>query len=218
MKEKKLSYGQMSILKKERRGKAKQIFDRFKAHIAIGGVSLLLAGAAGCGPSNGNCHPVSSGWTSPSNPSPPMMHCSTPSGKKYTSKKKKLELMLIIESGNGSLEDVKELIEKGVNVNAKSDKGWTPLLMACSISSKSEKYEKVKLLVENGADVNVKDEDGKTPLMKAAIHGGADIVKLLVESGADVNAKDKKGKTALDFANEKDAEIAGFLKEHGAKQ
>jgi len=217
MKEKKLSYGQMSIPGKKK-GKAKLFFDKFKGHLIAGGVSLLLVGgAAGCGPSNGNCHPVSGGWTTPSNPSPPMMHCSPPSGKKYMSKKKKLELTLIVESGNGSLEDVKELIEKGVNVNAKSDKGWTPLLMACSISSNPEKYEKVKLLVENGADVNVKDEDGKTPLMKAAIHGDADIVKLLVESGADVNAKDKKGKTALAFANEKNKDIAEYLKEHGAK-
>ena len=48
----------------------------------------------------------------------------------------------------------------GVDVNAKSDEGWTALHEAAFEGRK----EIVELLISNGADVNAKGESGRTPL------------------------------------------------------
>ena len=107
-------------------------------------------------------------------------------------------------------EIAKLLIAKGADVNAKNDKGETPLLRAISVASftttnKKRHKETIELLVNNGADVNIGCDNGRTPLI-AAIQGsfyeyikggngkdkvkrlkGKDTVKLLIENGADVN-------------------------------
>ena len=55
------------------------------------------------------------------------------------------------------------LIAKGTDVNAKSNRGYTPLHEA----SKNEKTEILELLIAKGADVNAKDDEGDTPLYYA---------------------------------------------------
>jgi len=59
--------------------------------------------------------------------------------------------------GNTRKEVVELLIAKGVDVNAKNNRGVTPLHLA-------NNKEIAELLIANGADVNAKDEDGETPL------------------------------------------------------
>jgi len=58
-------------------------------------------------------------------------------------------------------EKVTQLIEAGAEVNAKDNKGNTPLLYANT-------PEMLTLLIEAGANVNIKNDDGETPLMLAA--------------------------------------------------
>ena len=60
-------------------------------------------------------------------------------------------------AGKGHKEIVELLIAKGVDVNAKNNRGGTPLHLA-------NNKEIAELLIANGADVNAKDEDGETPL------------------------------------------------------
>lgn len=55
---------------------------------------------------------------------------------------------------------VKLLINHGADINAKNERGETPLHLATRYC-----FNKiVKLLLENGADPNIKDNEGKTPL------------------------------------------------------
>lgn len=76
---------------------------------------------------------------------------------------------------------VKELLDAGVDVNAKTRYGATALSYACDKGH----VEVVKLLIERGADVNVKDTFyGEVPLGWALSHGHAQVVKLLLDKGA----------------------------------
>ena len=81
----------------------------------------------------------------------------------------------------GDTAAVKDLLDKGVNVNAKTRYGATALSYACDRAN----LELVKLLVERGADVNAKDTFyGEVPLGWALGKGNVEIVKLLLDKGA----------------------------------
>jgi ankyrin repeat protein len=99
-------------------------------------------------------------------------------------------------SKNVDASKIKDLIERGADVNAKEEYGNTSLHWA----SLMDCIEIVKLLIEKGADVNAEDIDGWTPLHMAADLNQMETAKLLIELGADVDAKCNKGKTPLDLA------------------
>lgn len=114
--------------------------------------------------------------------------------------------MSILEAAeNGNVEKIKLLLENGADVNAKDDKGWTPLMMASRHSNTSSNIETVNLLLQNGADVNAKQNTGWTPLMLASRYSNTDsniqTVKLLLQNGADVNLKNNDGWTPLKLAS-----------------
>ena len=73
----------------------------------------------------------------------------------------------------GKIEAVKQHLTDGVGVNAKAERGRTPLHFAAHVGHK----EIVELLIANGADVNAKDEDGKTPLGWADDKETADLLR-----------------------------------------
>ncbi|XP_076299445.1 uncharacterized protein LOC143218247 [Lasioglossum baleicum] len=100
--------------------------------------------------------------------------------------------------GRNNIDDVKELINHGVSIDATNNEGQTPLHYA----AKSDKLEVVKYLIEEkGANINVKDNDGQTPLHYAADHGKLEVVKYLIEEkGANINVKDNDGQTPLHYA------------------
>jgi ankyrin repeat protein len=117
-------------------------------------------------------------------------------------------------AAKGDIEAVKQHLAAGVDVNAKSDDGGTPLLYAAAYGHKKI----VELLIAAGADVNVKNENGKTTLHFAVLNGRKVIGELLIAKGADVNAKDEDGKTPLDatYVFNK-TETADLLRKHGGK-
>lgn len=81
----------------------------------------------------------------------------------------------------GDAAAVKALLDKGVDVNAKTRYGATALSYACDKGH----VDVVKLLIERGADVNAKDTFyGEVPLGWALSKGHAPIVKLLLDKGA----------------------------------
>jgi ankyrin repeat protein len=93
----------------------------------------------------------------------------------------------------GHLDVVKLLLDKGADVNAKSEHAVTALYCAGG----KDKLEMVKLLLDKGADVNAQTDDGWSALMSAAAGGDAELLTLLGDNGADVNARRNTGATAL---------------------
>ena len=119
----------------------------------------------------------------------------------------------------GNIQLVKQHIDADVDVNAKNQKGETPLHIAAVFCHE----EMVELLIANGADVHAGDEIGWTPLHHAAYsftsgRRPAIIAERLMASGADVNAKDIDGMTPLDVANNWGHEAAAAcLRQHNGK-
>jgi len=85
----------------------------------------------------------------------------------------------------GDLPEVKSLIAKGAEVNAKDNKGGTALMVA----SLNGHIEIVQALLGKGAEVNAKSNKGGTALMVASLNGHIEIVQALLSKGAEVNAK-----------------------------
>ena len=81
----------------------------------------------------------------------------------------------------GDTAAVKALLDKGVDVNAKTRYGATALSYACDKGH----IDVVRLLIERGADVNTKDTFyGEVPLGWALGKEHIAIIKLLLEKGA----------------------------------
>ena len=89
----------------------------------------------------------------------------------------------------GQTDVVKNLLNRGANVNERSGCGfgWDPNVTALTCASHGGHMETVKVLVEKGADVNARSNDGWTPLISAAYKGHVDVAKFLIEKGADVD-------------------------------
>lgn len=78
------------------------------------------------------------------------------------------------------IEVIRLLISAGADVNAKSNEGWTALIIAAN----SGCIEAIKLLLEAGADANAKDCWGDTALSRALEAGYMDIVQLLQQAAS----------------------------------
>jgi ankyrin repeat protein len=79
----------------------------------------------------------------------------------------------------GKIEAVKQHLTDGVGVNAKSERGRTPLHSAAREGHK----EVIELLIAKGADVNAKDDDGGTPLDWAIVNDETETADLLRKHG-----------------------------------
>jgi ankyrin repeat protein len=91
---------------------------------------------------------------------------------------------------------VEALIRAGANVNAKTAKGLTPLL----ISADHGEGRVIEVLILAGADMNMRDVDGDTALKRAVLHDHGAAVDALARAGANVREKDEKDKTLLHLA------------------
>lgn len=114
-------------------------------------------------------------------------------------------------------EAVEFLIRRGANINAKTLRGWTPVMVARPANI-------VRILLDKGADVNVSTETGVTALHVAVNRGNTETVKLLVENGANTNFKCPsthggwEGWTPFHVAcRNGNPRIVGLLLAHGAQ-
>ncbi|MHC4752373.1 MAG: ankyrin repeat domain-containing protein, partial [Planctomycetota bacterium] len=96
----------------------------------------------------------------------------------------------------GDIEQVKMLISKGTDVNAKDESGMTTLHR---VSNQGQK-DIAELLIAKGADIEAKNNDGRTPLHIASHQGQKEVAEMLISKGADINAKDNGGRIPLYLA------------------
>lgn len=111
-------------------------------------------------------------------------------------------------------EKVKLLTDKAADVNARSQRGRTPLLIAASHDAN---VAVVRLLLSKGADLaKASDKANNTPLLASAYANDTETIKLLLEKGADPKAQNIAGLNALMFAaSYGNAEIAKTLLARG---
>jgi ankyrin repeat protein len=109
--------------------------------------------------------------------------------------------------------EVKELLARGADPNAKNDSGVPALFPA------TDNLETTRLLVLAGADVNARTEAGDTALMVAARRAGAvPVAAYLLEKGAEASAATQGGASALHRAAASgDVEMLKLLLDRGAK-
>ena len=133
----------------------------------------------------------------------------------------KLNSVFLFSASCGQISHLKFFIEMGVDINYRSEKGWTSLQAAAMF----DRGAVVKFLLDQGADISPQNQDGWTALMfavsneslelveplmtkklinlqnneglsalmMAAKLGNSELVKLLLENGADPSVKDSRG-------------------------
>ncbi|KAI8484366.1 PREDICTED: ankyrin repeat domain-containing protein 49-like isoform X1 [Branchiostoma belcheri] len=98
----------------------------------------------------------------------------------------------------GDMTLVKELLERGADINAKTHDGWQPLHSACRWNH----VDVASLLLQAGADVNATSSGGNTPLHVAASNANAKqaLVLLLSNRYIDPNILNDSSESAFDLA------------------
>jgi ankyrin repeat protein/beta-lactamase regulating signal transducer with metallopeptidase domain len=120
---------------------------------------------------------------------------------------------LVEAAQKGRIDEVTELLDDGVDVNAVVRGDGTALLVAARHGHR----DLVRLLLDRGADPNVGVDGDGNALTMAASRGHRDIVTMLLDRGADVNAGvEGDGNALIMAARHGQTDIVTFLLDRGA--
>lgn len=108
-----------------------------------------------------------------------------------------LEYNLMLASALGIPSEIERLLKKGADIEAETEEGATPLIIAVA----ANKVEAVRTILKYNPDVNKKTRFNETPLLIAVKNQNAVIAEALIRAGADVNLPDKSGATPLHYAS-----------------
>ncbi|CAE7744501.1 unnamed protein product [Symbiodinium necroappetens] len=103
-------------------------------------------------------------------------------------------LMLAVKHGNAN--HIKQLLDKGMEKEARCVDGRTALMLA----AREGKTASLKQLLDGGADKDCQDSEGHTALMLAMQGGHEESFKLLLDAGAKRGLKSSAGKTVLELS------------------
>jgi ankyrin repeat protein len=105
---------------------------------------------------------------------------------------------LIKAIGEGRLDDAKNLIANGADVNAASADGTTALMQAAEGSGYlSNNAPAVAMLLDKNASVDLQDKRGRTALDRAAAEGKIEAMRILLAHKANPNHKAADSSTPL---------------------
>ena len=106
------------------------------------------------------------------------------------------------------------LVQKGVGVNDKNEKGETPIMKAVQVNN----MVSLKVLNRNQSDFGIHDQDGNTLFHHAIEHEDKEICLVLLSNNVDINAMNQEGMSALHLACMKGEKVdyLSFLVESGA--
>ena len=138
--------------------------------------------------------------------------------KRYTSMKICSDMhkpLIVLATERKILPILRDLVERGYDINAEDMHGWTAFISACSYGH----LELISYLCDNGALVNKRDKYWRTALHQAAQNGHSDMVRELIRYGAALSPECSKGLTPLNYAIiNKRTETQSILIAHGAKK
>jgi hypothetical protein len=106
---------------------------------------------------------------------------------------KEIKLTLNQAVQRGKLDIVKQLLNRGADINLKEESGIIPVSngnTALHVAAFNNEKEIAKYLIEKGAKVNIRNKFASvTPLHWASMNGFDEMVNILIKSGADVSIK-----------------------------
>lgn len=108
---------------------------------------------------------------------------------------------------NGRIDIVTHLVQIGVDVNSRDNKGRSPLHLATAC--KEEMPAIIEILLRAEADIDARDRYGNTPLMEAVKNHCSDVVEILLEREADSSLTDRNGQSVLHLLARWKAEMIG---------
>ncbi|XP_041364026.1 uncharacterized protein LOC121379449 [Gigantopelta aegis] len=116
----------------------------------------------------------------------------------------KLSNALFYSVLKGRLQKTKFLIDQGINVNARNDHGYNPLVASLHIDKDSKRRKMFRLLLQNGANPLARDvPNNRDVLSWACLLGCSEqVVTLLTDFGGDIHLTDldRHGLTAFHYA------------------
>lgn len=112
----------------------------------------------------------------------------------------KFRNLLFYAIKKNELEEVKELLGKGMDVQVPNHVGWSPLIIAAEYGH----LPIVELLLERGADPSIGTIGNRLPLHFTSEEGHTEVVRFLLrQARTDPNARDYTGSTAVFKAADK---------------
>lgn len=97
-------------------------------------------------------------------------------------------------------EVVEFFLDKGLDIEARTKRGQTPLHEAMYQIAYNTCLPVAELLLNRGANIEVRDNNGNTPLHLAVTSGQLQLVKLLLSKGANTEVRTEVGSTPLHLA------------------
>ena len=113
-----------------------------------------------------------------------------------------LRNLLFYSIRRGEIDEVRALLDKGLDINSENHVGWSTLIVA----SEHNQYAIASLLLSLGADPMKGTIGFRTPLHFAAEEGHVDLVQLLLSQpsvSSNLNGRDHSGQTPLFKAADK---------------
>jgi hypothetical protein len=107
-----------------------------------------------------------------------------------------LQAMALDAARHGDLEALEPMLEAGMPVNLRDEKGNTLLMLAAYHGHPKT----VWALLRRDAEVDTRNDREQTPLAGVAFKGHLDVAKLLLDAGADPVADQGGGRTPVMFA------------------
>lgn len=107
-------------------------------------------------------------------------------------------VVLLEAASRNDMQEVAELLERGITPDAANEDGLTALHQCCIDNN----VEMLRLLLSYGANVDAQDSDKWTPLHAAATCGHLDLVRILIEHNANLLAVNTDGNMPYDLCDD----------------